>query len=752
MKKKSTAKKAVRKTVAKKTAKKAVRKKAVRKTSTKKKAFGGSRDGSRTAGRKPVTTRVPDPPKAVSDWKIDDASAEHRKRNDQVNSWRRAISREGRDIGPIPKPANQERRDACRLSFRLYCETYHAETFGLAWSDDHLRIIERIEAAVLRGGLFALAMPRGSGKTSLCECACLWSLAFRHRRFVALIGAEQQSAGEMLQSLIIELETNDVLAEDFPEVCYPIRCQEGITQRKLLSEGSRVRMKITASTIQLPFVDGSKAIGGVVQFAGITGRIRGMKAKLPDGTALRPDLVIIDDPQTDESAKSPSQSQTREAILSGAILGLAGPGQRIAGVMPCTVIRPGDMADRILDRDRHPEWNGERCSMVYTWPKASALWDEYAKRRREGMRAGDDGADGNAFYQANREAMDEGAVVSWPERFNHDELSAIHHAMNLLIRDEESFFAEYQNQPSEAVGKTEFKTLTPDMIERKQNGLKRGQIIDGAQCVTGFIDIQQKCLWWLVAAWRPDFTGSVVDYGAWPDPGRRYYTTKEITRTMSKVAPGTGIEGAIYNALSELCGSLSSRSWFREDGVELPTSVLMIDANWGTSTGVVRDWVRRNRMKPTIFPAHGRYVGATSRPIEEYRKKRGEMIGNAWKTSVIDRLRHVLIDTNFWKSFVVERLSSAMGDLGSLTLFEGHHRMLIDQLLSESRHRVTSGERTVDEWKLRPDRPDNHLFDCLVGSAVGASLMGCKLQNLITGEAKAQTGTRRRKRRRVHYM
>jgi hypothetical protein len=28
--------------------------------------------------------------------------------------------------------------------------------------------------------------------------------------------------------------------------------------------------------------------------------------------------------------------------------------------MPCTVIRPGDMADNILNRDRHPEWNGER--------------------------------------------------------------------------------------------------------------------------------------------------------------------------------------------------------------------------------------------------------------------------------------------------------------------------------------------------------------------------------------------------------
>lgn len=43
--------------------------------------------------------------------------------------------------------------------------------------------------------------------------------------------------------------------------------------------------------------------------------------------------------------------------------------------------------------------------------------------------------------------MDEGAVVAWLERFNHDELSAIQHAMNLKLQDEAAFFAEYQNQP-----------------------------------------------------------------------------------------------------------------------------------------------------------------------------------------------------------------------------------------------------------------------------------------------------------------
>ena len=93
-----------------------------------------------------------------------------------------------------------------------------------------------------------------------------------------------------------------------------------------------------------------------------------MKHKRVDGQSVRPSLVLIDDPQTDESARSPSQCETRERILAGAILGLAGPGKKIAGLMTITVVRPEDMADRLLDREKHPQWQGERTRMVYSFP------------------------------------------------------------------------------------------------------------------------------------------------------------------------------------------------------------------------------------------------------------------------------------------------------------------------------------------------------------------------------------------------
>ena len=380
-----------------------------------------------------------------------------------------AIALAGRDIGEMPEVADPERKAKAAGSFRFFCEAYFNLTFHLTWSPDHLKVIAKIEEAVIRGGLFSLAMARGSGKSSLAEVACIWAVLNGYRDFVCLIGSDEGHACDMLDSIKTELDSNDLLAADYPEVCFPIQALDGISNRAngQLFNGKRTQIGWTAKEVVLPTIADSKASGAIIKVAGLTGRIRGMKFKRPDGKTVRPSLVVLDDPQTDESARSLSQCANREAILAGAVLGLAGPGKKISGIMPCTVIRPGDMADNILDRDKHPEWNGERTRMVYSFPTNETLWQRYAEIRAEGLRAGDGGAAGTNFYRDNRDAMDEGADVAWAERFNHDELSAIQHAMNLKLRDEAAFFAEYQNEPlpEETVGADQ---LTADQVAENQ--------------------------------------------------------------------------------------------------------------------------------------------------------------------------------------------------------------------------------------------------------------------------------------------
>ena len=74
-----------------------------------------------------------------------------------------------------------------------------------------------------------------------------------------------------------------------------------------------------------------------------------------------------------------------------------------------------------------------------------------------------------------------------------------------------------------------------------------------------------------------------------------------------------------------------------------------------------------------------------------------------------------------------------MGDRGCLSLFGANaetHRLLAEHLTSEYFVKTEARGRSVDEWKQRPEQPDNHWFDCLVGSAVAASMQGVILQGI----------------------
>ena len=53
--------------------------------------------------------------------------------------------------------------------------------------------------------------------------------------------------------------------------------------------------------------------------------------------------------------------------------------------------------------------------------------------------------------------------------------------------------------------------------------------------------------------------------------------------------------------------------------------------------------------------------------------------------------------------------------------------MFAEQVTAEYFIKTEGRGRTVDEWKARPEQPDNHWLDCLVGCAVAASMQGAVL-------------------------
>ena len=124
--------------------------------------------------------------------------------------------------------------------------------------------------------------------------------------------------------------------------------------------------------------------------------------------------------------------------------------------------------------------------------------------------------------------------------------------------------------------------------------------------------------------------------------------------------------------------------------------------------------------------------------MTEYRRQAGDRMGFNWMMpSVAGKraIRHVIFDSNFWKSFVHSRLAVPLGDRGCLSLWGRRpdiHQQMADHLTAEYRVRTAGRGRIVDEWKLRPDRSDNHWLDCLAGCAVCGSMLGATMPEFGT--------------------
>jgi hypothetical protein len=134
-----------------------------------------------------------------------------------------------RNIGPIPPIKDIARRRSCENDLAKFIMTYVG--VGLSpFSEDHLRVIKRIENSIYQGGRFVEAVYRGFGKTTISNAAVVWALVYGHCQCVLLIRANSTLAGQAMDSLKGVLQSS-TFCEDFPEITTPILALEGITHR-----------------------------------------------------------------------------------------------------------------------------------------------------------------------------------------------------------------------------------------------------------------------------------------------------------------------------------------------------------------------------------------------------------------------------------------------------------------------------------------------------------------------------------------
>ena len=629
----------------------------------------------------------------------------------------------GRNIYPIPPVKNWKRRTECKWDANRFLKTYFPDKFFRPWSQCHLEVIERFTRIILDGGRVSLAMPRSAGKSVITRGMALWALCYGHLHFLVIVAANKKESQKNLNAIKAELLNNKKLLDDFPEIVYPIRRLNGSA---LLARGQHflnvpTNVTWTAEDIVFPTIAGSHVSGAKITCIGINGSIRGASVEMPDGSTKRPDLVIIDDPQSDRSASSRAMCERIEETINKTICGLGDLGRQVAVIMTCTVIREGDVADRYLDTNIYRSWNGMRYKRMETMPVNTALWDEYGELRRTSEKKA------TAFYRKNRKAMDAGAVCRFQECFDpRCEISDIQAAMNLYLDDPVAFASEQQNAPIRPGAGTIIADAKT--IRRRLSGIPKGVAPSQAEVLTGFIDVHDDLLYWCVCAWSGDFTGWVIDYGTFPEQSQSYFKKSDSRLATMPERFGGRKAAIIAQGVEWLVGDLTGRLW-NIDGDD--TTVMQIDKLFVDTRympGAIETALRRLR-KGNVKPSFGIGVTAKQNPMNEWPQRPGRHYGEHWFEDKPSRrgFRTVTMDVNWWKCQVHDAFRMETGDAGSLSLFgkqPERHRMFTDHCNAEI-VQLVSAKREKHEWTSKPNT-DNHWFDCLVGCMAAASHSGIK--------------------------
>jgi len=275
---------------------------------------------------------------------------------------------------------NPPRRIKARKDLRYFCTEYFPAKFKLKFSSYHEKVIKTFQKELIEGKeKVTLAMPRGSGKTTLVQTAVIWAVLFGHCRFIVVIGASKADARKIIDNIKADLIGNKRLLEDFPEAICPLRKLGGSALQargqRYLGELTNVQWK--PDMVVFPEIAGSLASGATIVTVGIHGGIRGKNRTMPDGSIARPDMVVLDDVQTDADARSPVRIMKIEDIINRTVSGLVGPAESLGMIMTCTVIEPGDVADRYLNPKLYKHWQSMRFKMVEQVPERMDLWDNY---------------------------------------------------------------------------------------------------------------------------------------------------------------------------------------------------------------------------------------------------------------------------------------------------------------------------------------------------------------------------------------
>jgi predicted phage terminase large subunit-like protein len=186
---------------------------------------------------------------------------------------------------------------AAEHNIRVFIDMYLSAHFGAPFCEMHDDIFDQVNDPRPSKRVARIA-PRKFGKTTIIALALpLWQLAFKKKWFILMVGESLPSAQANLMSIIEELEKNESLRSDFPHLAPAI---------------DRKGQFAKWTDHQLVFKSGATILA-----KGMGSKMRGVKFR-----NLRPDLAILDDPESPETADTFHKRKKHKRWFGGTFIGL----------------------------------------------------------------------------------------------------------------------------------------------------------------------------------------------------------------------------------------------------------------------------------------------------------------------------------------------------------------------------------------------------------------------------------------------
>ncbi len=531
----------------------------------------------------------------------------------QTEAERKHESRQ-RERNFCPPPvADPARRAECEADDALWLRTYLPDVFSFPFTVAQQYYVDTISDCMRFGRRKCIAAPRGDGKTSIFRYLALKYALERRIQFFLLLSATDGKAGFQLAAIKdkltgcrIDYRKNTItplttLAEDYPLECgiaSYIAPSPGRTQNATV-HNLPIAANWPGETLILPqFADMEAVPDQLVKDYGLRRDDQlsaiimavGWKSNQIQGCNVldvRPDFVGLDDLDNRDSLASEigTVAEKIEVQIETNLSGLAAVSKRLGMTMLCTVPSRESVAYRYSDPMTKPAWSGIRMRRIKTWPTTVALRDQYIDLRQRGQKTmGDDGkpVDPDAreayrFYEANRDAIEEGSELSNPNDYqNHEtadgtpaEISGLQHCYNFIADASlAAFETEFQNNPPVEDEDDRIELTTYHIRARARSDYERHVCPPDTVLVTRGADLSNRGIYWVSVAWNAEAVGAIVDFDYERFPG------------MDDV-PISACERLVYSGLQEWWEARVERPYeIHDTGDTWAPDLTFVDAGW----------------------------------------------------------------------------------------------------------------------------------------------------------------------------